>query len=89
MGIKCNIPKEFCNVRNPDGTCAINQICEPVVEQCEGCSKVENGYCKIYIRPSVKWRFGRTCSSATHIKTEAEIQREKRRVGQQKQRRRH
>ncbi len=89
--MKCNIPKEFCNVRNEDGTCAINQRCEPVIDRCkegQGCAKIENGYCRAYIRPESKWRLSKVCPAATHIKSEAEKLREKRRIGQQKQRKR-
>lgn len=88
MGIKCEIPKEFCNVRSADGFCTINQQCEPIIDKCEGCAKIENGYCKLYIRPSVKWRISEFCPAATHIYKNAEYKAGKRRVGQQKQKKR-
>jgi len=45
--------------------------CYPVVEACEGCSRIieANGglYCQVAPDPRVKWRMG-TCNLATHVK---------------------
>lgn len=49
--------------------------CHPVVDACDGCSKIiENGtgkYCALYPDPASKWSFG-GCPSATHNKTASE-----------------
>ena len=48
--------------------------CKPVVEACEGCSRIKeygNGrYCTAAPDPAVKWKNG-NCNVATHIKVEA------------------
>lgn len=49
------------------------------------CALVNGETCKVYAYPEAKWRLG-DCVMATHIETEAEkIQSAKKRVGQQKQ----
>jgi len=55
----------------------------PVVDECEGCIRVAEGYCSVYLYPKAKWRLGK-CNMATHTKIEEE-QKNKIRVGQQKQ----
>ena len=85
MSYICDIPRTFCNLREEDGSCQLKRPCLLVVEQCEGCDKVENGYCKAYIAPAVKWAHGRDCPAATHI--ELGDKKDKVRVGQQKQKR--
>ncbi len=49
--------------------------CQPVVEQCEGCSRTEEWpdgrYCQSYPAPAKHWSIG-LCSMATHIKVEEE-----------------
>ena len=44
--------------------------CYPIVEQCEGCQKVQEfptgKYCLVFPDPVAKWRVG-TCNMATHI----------------------
>ncbi len=49
--------------------------CHPVVEKCEGCSRVEEWpsgrYCKAYPAPEKQWALG-LCNMATHIKIEEE-----------------
>ncbi|MBI5440506.1 MAG: hypothetical protein HY900_04760 [Deltaproteobacteria bacterium] len=49
--------------------------CRPVVEKCEGCSRVEEWpqgrYCQSYPAPDKHWSIG-LCSMATHIKVEEE-----------------
>ena len=84
MSYICDIPKKFCTLRGEDRSCMLKRPCLPIVEQCEGCGKVENGYCKSYTAPAVKWAHGRTCPLAAHIETE-EGRKNKLRVGQQKQ----
>jgi hypothetical protein len=83
----CDVPKKFCNLRDEkDKSCRLNKPCLPVVEQCAGCLKEENGYCKVYVAPIIKWAGTRTCPMATHIVLEVE-DKNKTRVGQQKQKR--
>jgi len=96
---KCNIPKEYCSIRDKEGYCSLSKgyECQPVVDRCKedkGCERMENGYCKAYIFPASKWRpaskWGRgNCPLATHVKIELETKKQqmKRRVGQQKGRR--
>ena len=59
----------------------------PVVEQCNGCERVlsadDSALCSAFAFPDTKWRLG-PCSMATHIKSES-ANAEKKRVGQQKQ----
>lgn len=90
--ILCKIPKKFCNVRTEDGCCSLGAAykCQPVVEKCkenDGCKKIENGYCSVYIFPKRKWAAG-DCPMATHLEVEELSKKEqmKRRVGQQKRR---
>lgn len=83
MSYICDIPKVFCNLRDEDGSCRLKRSCLPVVEQCKGCNKVENGYCQAYVAPAVKWAHKKTCPAATHIALEDK--KKKARVGQQKQ----
>ena len=46
---------------------------QPVVEQCEGCSRVEetadDKLCLIFASPAYKWSVG-ACNMATHAKSE-------------------
>lgn len=91
---KCTIPKTVCSLRDKDGYCSLGYECHPVIDKClngEGgasCERIENGYCKVYIFPEVKWRGG-NCPMATHLKKkELNIKEQNKiRVGQQKQRR--
>ena len=82
MGRICNIPKETCNARN-NGYCILDFECQPIIDKCEGCRRIENNYCKMYVNPAVKWKLG-TCPGATHIKRETAEER-RIRLGQQKQ----
>jgi len=82
--IKCEIPKK-CLMRNEDGTCKLGIICLPIVEQCKGCDRIENGYCKVYTSPKVKWASNRICPMASHVEIEIKKQEGKKRAGQQKQ----
>jgi len=47
---------------------------KPVVDNCEGCERVEeiesNKYCLKYAEPSFHWENDQICSFATHIKRE-------------------
>ncbi len=81
--IKCTIPKEKCDLRKKNGSCKLRVVCQPIIEKCEGCEKIDNGYCVTYMRPEVKWSNNRICPVATHIETEAQ-KKKKIRVGQQK-----
>ena len=78
----CGIPKKFCNLRGEDRSCMLNRPCLPIVEQCEGCIKIENGYCKAYTSPAVKWSYGSKCPMSTQFKIEEDTK--KVRVGQPK-----
>lgn len=46
-------------------------ICQPVVEQCQGCDRTGEfegqTYCTSYPMPTAKWSLG-ACNFATHIK---------------------
>jgi len=84
MGYICDIPKKFCNVRDENGECRLTSKCEPIVDQCNGCKKIENGFCKLYMFPRAKWTLSKECPAATHLEIESKTQ-GKRRVGQQKQ----
>lgn len=85
--VVCEIPKERCSVRTESGHCSLGKgyECQLVVEKCEGCGKIENGYCSVYIFPETKWRAG-NCPAATHIEPEelTPQQQAKMRIGQQK-----
>lgn len=49
--------------------------CHQIIEQCDGCQKVQEfpagNYCLNFPDPTTKWRVG-TCSMATHIKASNE-----------------
>jgi hypothetical protein len=69
--------------------CAFNGgTCKPIVEQCQGCDRtVETPagvFCQSFPDPAAKWRRG-PCNMATHVKVEGKKDEGKRRVGQQKQ----
>jgi hypothetical protein len=81
---KCTISKEICSFRNKNGYCTLGITCQKIVEQCEGCNKVENGYCRAYINPENKWKYGRECPLASHLEKK-KLEYAKTRVGQQKQ----
>lgn len=84
---KCVIPKERCNLRDEEGRCRMGILCQEIVEECNGCNRIDNGYCSAYINPSVKWKAGRQCPLASHLTTIIKDE-GKRRVGQQKQKKR-
>jgi len=48
--------------------------CYPIVEQCNGCGKIQElptgNYCISYPQPELKWKAGK-CNFATHIVREA------------------
>ncbi len=84
--LKCTIPKDICNLRDNDGYCTlgIGYLCQPIVEQCEECKRIDNGYCSAYINPKVKWSHGKKCPLASHLATIIVEDRSKKRIGQQK-----
>lgn len=58
------------------------------IDKCDGCAKQDpSGVCKAYINPASRWRLG-PCPLATHLKPLVPRQVGKKRVGQQKQRKR-
>lgn len=85
--LKCTIPKDICSNRDENGICRLGIVCKEVVEECEGCNRSINGYCKSYFNPKAKWRIG-VCPLASHVKLENKQSTEKVRVGQQKQKKR-
>lgn len=85
---KCEIPKENCLIRDENGICKIRTICQKIVDKCVGCSRVDNGYCSVYVNPEAKWRVNgpdAICPMASHVQKEVP-EAEKVRIGQQKQR---
>ena len=50
-------------------------IKETIVEQCNGCNRIDEDYtCKAYVSPKAKWRNG-TCNLASHaVEKETKIQ---------------
>lgn len=57
-----------------------------IIEQCEGCKRIHlcGRHCRSYLFPMVKWEKGRKCPLASHIETEKETAKVKKRIGQQK-----
>jgi hypothetical protein len=59
-----------CTFMAKGGCSYPGNICETIVDQCQGCAHtMESGgatYCETYASPKVKWSFG-TCNFATHI----------------------
>jgi hypothetical protein len=64
-----------CFFWGADGCTFAGGQCRPVVEKCEGCSRVEEWprgrFCQSYPAPDKHWSIG-LCSMATHIKVEEE-----------------
>lgn len=59
---------------------------EIIVPKCVGCNKVRNDYtCVAYLNPEAWFRNGKHCPLASHIKSPEQMAAEKKRVGQQKQ----
>ena len=67
----------------------------PIVESCIGCNKIEQvdekgpsaiDLCKAYISPEKAWRLG-PCALASHVRVQIKDDPGKKRVGQQKQKR--
>jgi len=65
-----------------------NLVFLPIVEKCLGCKRVtgndENAHCSTYLNPGARWRSGH-CALASHVRYMAPEVEEKKRVGQQKQ----
>ena len=55
----------------------------PISEKCIGCSHINGDVCSVYSNPENMWRV-RTCLMATHVKQELKKD-DKKRIGQQKQ----
>jgi len=61
---------------------------KPIVKQCkegEGCKDIDGNFCKCYINPSVHFRNNKTCIRAFHLQIDEGKPKQKKRVGQQKQ----
>lgn len=62
---------------------------EPIHEKCNGCDRVvyheETGYCPAYAKPSMWWRQG-SCLLGSHVEIGTDEKTGKKRVGQQKSR---
>jgi hypothetical protein len=60
-----------CHFWGNEGCTFLGGQCRPVVERCEGCSRVEEWsagrYCTSYPLPEKRWTLG-LCNLATHIK---------------------
>lgn len=59
---------------------------KPIVEQCKGCKDIDGEFCKCYLDPSILFRRG-LCPRADHLKVVVK-DKAKKRIGQQKQRKR-
>lgn len=61
-------------VSTPEGVVLNGMVLQPIVEQCNGCTRIRSvettEYCSSYPVPSTKWTQGR-CNFATHIKVAA------------------
>lgn len=73
VGVNCLFMKK--------GGCSFNGgKCYPIVDTCEGCSKIEEyplgKYCKSCGDPESKWLSGR-CNFATHVKIENGVKKNK------------
>ncbi|NLY40765.1 MAG: hypothetical protein GX055_03970 [Desulfovibrionales bacterium] len=60
-------------VKTDEGALVNGIVMNPIVEQCEGCGRIEafadSKFCGTYPQPAAKWRLG-NCNFATHVKTE-------------------
>lgn len=69
----CSSVKEGldCFFMSKEGCQFNGGTCHQIVEQCEGCQKVQEfptgNYCLVFPDPAAKWRLGK-CSMATHLK---------------------
>ena len=69
---------------------AIPNLDRFIISECIGCDRVNNDYtCNTYFNPAAWFRNGKRCPLASHIKTPEEVVAEKKRVGQQKQKKTH
>lgn len=57
----------------PEGMMYKGFLCQPIVEQCQGCERAQSfedkEFCTSYPMPASKWAMGR-CNFATHTKRE-------------------
>ena len=62
-----------CSLMTKKGCGAMGGSCQPAVEACQGCGRIEELeaglYCKSCPDPAAKWRGGR-CNLATHVTEE-------------------
>lgn len=60
-----------CFFMNKDGCQFNGGSCHQIIENCEGCQKVQEfptgKYCLSFPEPATRWRNG-TCNMATHVK---------------------
>lgn len=63
-----------CFLMGKDGCTLASNECQPIVQQCEGCTRVKEfptgTYCNVFAHPASKWMFGGICNLATHVKRE-------------------
>jgi len=71
---ECLVPKNCLMRLKLDNVCSLHTVCQPIVDQCVGCNKVEKGYCRLYAAPAVRWRTTKICPSSSHVKAEAKVE---------------
>lgn len=75
MECTINKPGASCQFMTQRGCTFMGGACFSMVEQCEGCTRIETyetgRYCTVYPNPTIKWRNG-TCNLATHAKSEVQ-----------------
>jgi len=80
--VKCTTVKENieCPFMAASGCGFEGGVCQPVVEACDGCDRINEFsaglYCSAAPEPAAKWKNGR-CNLATHVKEEVVVTKEK------------
>jgi len=82
-----NIEGKLFSSMLKDTTQVVDQCRTPVDENRGECTRISDNLCEAYMNPEGKWKMGH-CPLATHITLEIEEHKGKKRVGQQKQKRR-
>lgn len=77
MSAKVATPSFEGATMTPEGLQFKGVVFQPIVEQCEGCARVQEfedkKFCSTYIVPAAKWALG-NCNFATHVKVETKGQ---------------